>query len=158
MKRIIASLCVLSLLCLIWVQSGLSLTINGQAPGSTAASTPFPIGTSTPVVIMACGTTLNGTTGFSTLYVHMCVSGGTASTDGVYCMPALASAPCASPTPAPVSSSVAASVGMWIPSGGAGWTCQDFNAFGAGGVNWLSNEWSCVGTHASMSMEVVTFP
>ena len=43
------------------------------------------MGTSTPVPVVACGPTLNGTSGVnSTMYIDFAVTGGTAGTDGCY--------------------------------------------------------------------------
>lgn len=159
MKRIIALLFVFFALSFTIVTTvGHTFTFNGASPGSTASGTPVAVGTSTPVAVVACGPTLNGQNGFiTTLYLHMCVTGGTSGTDGCYVLPAttVAATPCPAASPAPNAST---QVGLFIPTGGTGWTCQDINYPSAGGANWLTSRWDAVCTAGSMKMSVTTLP
>ena len=132
-----------------------AFTINGASPGSTGAMTPVAIGTSTPVLIIPCGFTLNGMQQNSTTGFRICPHGGTVGTDKVFCAPAPVSnqtpAACAAASPAPNAGTKA---GWQIPTE----TCDglDYPAFGGIGV--LSSEWDCVGTTSGMTVEWRTLP
>ncbi len=142
------------------VAAGWATTINEVGLGQTASATPTTVGTSTPVPILHCSSTLqtNNTALKQTLYVHVCVSGGTVGTDGCYVSWAPESAPCAAASPAPNAST---KVGLPIPTGGAFWNCQDINypsADGGVGARFLSSEMDAVCTAASMTVSRVALP
>lgn len=156
MKKLFPLLIVAVFLGFVVRQSVHAFTINGQQIGvSTVAATPFPVGSTTPVAVIACGTTLNGASqNTNTLYYKICIKGGTAGTDGAFCVPAPASSPCAAPSPAPNSTT------QWgdpYPSGGAFFQCTPLNYPSAGGGSILSSRLDCVGT-TSLSVNVVTLP
>lgn len=105
MRGIVASLVMVLLVGGMWTAAS-GYEINGGVVGSTAAQTPIAVGTSTPVLVVACASTrgVSHTVGF-TLYQ---ATGATC-----YVEPAAVASPCASPSPAPS----AAGVGFPIPSG-----------------------------------------
>lgn len=134
-----------------------AFTINGAQPGAAASMTPVPVGTSTPVRIVACGSTLNagGPSNTATLYYDIGVTGGTAGADGCYIAPAAAASPCAAASPAPNAGTKA---GWFMPTGATGWTYTAFNYPSAGGGIIISSEWDAVCTAAGMSVSSVTLP
>jgi hypothetical protein len=85
---------------------------------------------------------------------NICVSGGTAGTDGCYVAPAAAASPCAAASPAPNSTTKA---GWPFPSGGTFAQCTPFNYPTAGGGQILSSEWDAVCTGAE-TVWVVSLP
>lgn len=149
-----------------------AMTINEVEIGQTASATPTSVGTSTPVPILHCPSILNAknpllnpvtptntaTQHQQTLYVHICVTGGTSGTDGCYVGWAPQASPCAAASPAPNSST---DVGLFIPTGGSSWTCQDINypsALGGQANMWLQTEMDAVCTAGSMKVSRVTLP
>lgn len=156
LKRVFAFLFMTLTSLAIWIGAS-GWTINGTQPGSTGAMTPISVGTSTPVVVIPCSTTLNaGAVNPATAYLNFCVTGGTSGTDGCYFAAAAPSpSPCASPSPAPNAGTKA---GMFVGTGGSGWGCFPINWPSAGGGSILSSEWSAVCTAASMSVGFESLP
>jgi hypothetical protein len=137
-------------------------TINEVELGQTASATPTSVGTSTPVPVLHCSSILNVNNPeipkTATQYAHVCVTGGTTGTDGCYVSWAPDALPCAAASPAPNAST---KVGLFIPTGGLAWGCQDINypaASGGFGARVLSQEMDAVCTAASMSVSRVTLP
>ena len=148
MKKITVFLLFGALMLLVYQRAG-AFTINGGAPGSTAAYTPIAVGTSTPVAVLACVTNQSPTT--ATTYIDFHVFGGTAGTDGCLFAPAAPDGACAKASPAPAAGTKA---GIWVATG------SDFpiNYPSAGGAIFLSSEWDAVCTAASMSVSAYRFP
>lgn len=160
MKTRIAIVASVLLLMGIVLQRASATTINEVELGATASATPTSVGSSTPVPVLHCSSTLNANNPKAktqTQYVHVCAKGGTAGTDGLYCSWAPPASPCAAASPAPNSST---GVGIPIPSGGSFYSCQDINypsANGGQSAAVLSQEFDCVGTTA-ITVNRTTFP
>lgn len=151
---------VLFLAMFVLQQAGMTTTINEVRLGQTASATPTAVGTSTPVPVLHCSSTLdtNNSVTKQTFYVHVCVTGGTLGTDGCYASWAPESSPCAAASPAPNAST---QVGLFIPTGGSSWACQDINypsALGGLSARVLNAEMDAVCTAASMKVSRVTLP
>jgi len=152
MKKLIPFIPVALLLCV--AATARSWTNNGYAPGVTASATPISVGTSTPVAVVTCATSLYGTGG-KTLYLDFAVNGGTAGTDSCYVLPAASASPCAAASPAPNANLAR---GYPLPTGGSGWQHTVINFPSAGGASILSSEWDAVCTAASMKVSPTTLP
>lgn len=155
MKPYIKSLIPVALALTIWIVAG-GWTMNGQQAGSTASATPEAVGTSTPVAVVTCATSLYSfLSNPQTLYLDFEVSGGSTGTDGCYLMPAPVASPCAAASPAP---SVSLKRGYFAPTGGSGFQHTVINYPMAGGASILSSEWDAVCTTGTMYVGVATFP
>ena len=163
MKTRIAIISLVLCMAAFVLQQAGATTINEVELGATASATPTSVGTSTPVPVLHCSSTLNVNNPIqaktATQYVHVCVQGGTVGTDGCYVAWAPAASPCAAASPAPNAST---EVGLFIPTGGStSWGCQDINypsASGGFGARVLSQEMDAVCTAASMKVGRITLP
>ena len=155
MKKLMVVLPILIFLTVALYQAGAMTISGGQIGVVTAAQTPIPCGTGSPAVVILNGAVLNADApNPSTLYLNMCIYGGTAGTDGAYCVPAPLASPAASPSPAPSASS---HWGYPFPSGGTFPLCSPFNFPTAGGGGIISSRWDCSCT-TSLSIIPVTLP
>jgi hypothetical protein len=148
MKRLLAF--VPALVLVLWVSLAHSISYVGVQAGGTGSATPIPVGTSTPVKVIACGSGAN--------YIKFNVVGGTVGTDGCYITVSTTYAsPCAAATPAPNAST---QVGDFAPTGGTNPSASPlmYNYANQVGSYWMNGEWDAVCTAASMTVTPVTLP
>lgn len=147
MKRLVAFV---PIVLFLWIGFAQGISYVGIPPGGSGSATPIPVGTATPVKIIACGSGVN--------YVKFNVTGGTLGVDGCFItISNTPASPCAAASPAP---NAGTQVGDFAPTGGTYPSPASliYNYPSVIGAYWMSGEYDAVCTSGSMSIAPITLP